>query len=76
MPDWRYNDLNVLLPHQIEDKAQGLRSFDRRKASVAISDQVLGVLADMLPNHEGGERLIDCLERFSHKKRFGRQLLS
>ena len=60
-PDWRYNDLNILLPHQVEDKAQGLRSIGRTKASVAISDQVLGVLADMLPNHEGGERLIDYL---------------
>ena len=51
-PDWRYNDLNILLPHQVESKRQGLRSIGRRKASAAISDQVLGVLADMLPNHE------------------------
>ena len=63
MPDWRYNDLNVLLPHQIEDKAQGLRSIGRRKASLAVTDQVLLMLADMLPNHEGGERLINYRRR-------------
>ena len=40
-PDWRYNNLNILLPHQTENKRQGLRSIGRRKASAAISDQVL-----------------------------------
>ena len=58
-PDWRYNNLNILLPHQTENKRQGLRSIGKRNASAAISDQVLGVVADMLQNRGGGERLVD-----------------
>ena len=51
MPDWRYDDHGVLLPHQVEDKVQGLRSIGRRQASSAVTGKVLQMLADILPNH-------------------------
>ena len=53
MPDWRFNKHDVLLPHQVEDKYRGLRSIGREPTSPAVTEQVLQMLVDMVPKHDG-----------------------
>ena len=53
-PEWRLNEHEVLLPHLVEDEYdEGLRSIGRRPASPAVTKQVMNMLVDKLPKHDG-----------------------
>ena len=57
-PQWRLNGHGVLLPHQVEDAYEGFRSIGRDEASPAITEQVMNMLKDKVPKHNG--RSLSC----------------
>ena len=80
LPDW----IDHAFPDPIKTDPDYLATAVAARGALFFQDSVLAELRPLAtdPPGEAGRRLTTartigvCLERFSHKKRFGRQLLS